>query len=169
MSTPPGEEPQLLEVGRVGKAHGLRGDVVVRLTSDRTERVAPGSELQTAERTLVVNASRPHQKGFIVTFEGVDSREGAEALRGQLLYATPLDDPDTLWVHELIGARVQEVDGTARGVVDAVQENPASDLLVTDDGALIPLTFVVDASDGLVVVDVPAGLFEDLDEAADRP
>jgi 16S rRNA processing protein RimM len=74
-------------------------------------------------------------------------------------------DPDDLWVHELVGAAVVEADGTERGVVEAVQDNPASDLLVLDSGALVPLRFVTGRDpEGRVVVEVPAGLFELLDE-----
>ena len=152
-----------LDVGSIGKAHGLRGDVQVRLTTDRTERLDPGSELHTDDRTLVVGSSRPHQNGWLVRFEGVDDRNAAEALRGAVLRADAIEDPDTLWVHELIGARIVEADGTDRGVVESVQANPASDLLVLENGALVPLTFVVDFVDGVVTIDAPAGLF-DLDD-----
>lgn len=159
-STTPADGPTLLEVGFVGKAHGLRGDVHVRLTTDRTERVAPGSVLHTADGLLTVVASRPHQHGHLVSFEGVGTREEAEALRGLALLAEPIDDPDTLWVHELIGACLVELDGTERGTVESVQQNPASDLLVTDGGALVPLTFVVELRDDVVVIDPPPGLFD---------
>lgn len=152
-----------LDVGSIGKAHGLRGDVQVRLTTDRTERLDPGSELHTDDRTLVVGSSRPHQNGWLVRFEGVDDRDAAEALRGVVLRADPIEDPDTLWIHELIGARIVEADGTDRGVVETVQANPASDLLVLESGALVPLTFVTDFADGVVTVEAPAGLF-DLDD-----
>ena len=151
----------MLEVGRVKKAHGLRGEVIVSLITDRVERVAPGALLVSGGRTLEVEASRPHQKHFIVSFVGVLSREDAEALQGTTLQAEPLDDPDELWVHELIGAPVQHVDGSAVGVVDAVQANPASDLLVLDGGALVPVLFVVERrDDGTVVIDPPEGLLD---------
>ena len=151
----------MLEVGRVKKAHGLRGEVIVSLITDRFERVAPGALLVSGDRTLEVETSRPHQKHFIVSFVGVLSREDAEALQGSTLHAEPLDDPDELWVHELIGAPVQLVDGAAVGVVDAVQANPASDLLVLDSGALVPVLFVVERrDDGTVVIDPPAGLLD---------
>ena len=149
-----------LEVGSVGKAHGLRGEVQVRLTTDRTERVDPGSVLHSDDQTLVVAASRPHQNGWLVRFEGVDDRNAAEALRGVVLRADPIDDPDTLWIHELIGARIVQTDGTDRGVVASVQANPASDLLVTETGALVPLTFVVELVDGVITIDPPEGLFD---------
>src|SRR5829696_9987909 len=82
-----------LEVGRVGKAHGLRGEVAVTLTTDRVERVAPGAVLWAGERRLEVRASRPHQGRWLVDFDGVVDRSGAEALQGVVLTAEALDDP----------------------------------------------------------------------------
>jgi 16S rRNA processing protein RimM len=77
-----------------------------------------------------------------------------------VLTAEPLDDPAVLWVHELVGAEVVAPDGTRLGVVAAVEANPASDLLVLDGGGLVPLTFLVSAEEGRVVVDPPAGLLD---------
>ncbi len=143
------------------KAHGLRGEVLVDLVSNRTERLSVGAELSTDRGVLTVSTSRPHQGRWLVVFDGVATREAAETWRGVVLRAAPIDDPDALWVHELIGSRVVEVDGTDRGLVTAVQDNPASDLLVLDSGALVPLTFVVGGLiDGVVTVEVPDGLFE---------
>jgi 16S rRNA processing protein RimM len=154
-------KPMRLEVGLVKRAHGLRGEVVVSLITDREERVARGSILMSGDRALEVEASRPHQKHFIVSFAGVLSREQAEALQGATLHAEPLDDPDELWVHDLIGAPVESVDGSSVGVIDAVQANPASDLLVLDGGALVPVLFVVERrDDGVVVIDPPEGLLD---------
>jgi len=157
-----GPERPMLEVGRITKAHGLRGEVVVHLVSDRTERLDPGTTLHSDRGPMTVQASRRHTDRWIVSFRGSDSRESAEALRGVLLSAEALaDDSEELWVHELIGARVVERDGTDRGVIESVQSNPASDLLVTSAGALIPVVFVVDGpADGLVTVEVPDGLFD---------
>ena len=156
-----GDPPELLEVGRITKAHGLRGEVVVFLSTDRVERLDPGSVLHTTRGELVVAASRAHQDRWIVQFEGVLSREAAEALRGTELLADAIDVPDALWVHELVGAEVVEVDGTARGRVAAVVANPADDLLELEDGALVPVGFVVERdAEGRIVVDVPEGLFD---------
>jgi 16S rRNA processing protein RimM len=154
-------EPTMLQVGRVGRPHGLRGEVLVTLVTDRVERVAPGSVLEADGRSLTVAASRPHQRGFIVSFEGVTDRGGAEALQGTTLHAPALNDPDEIWVHELIGARVVTVDGTAAGVVEAIEANPASDMLVLDNGSLVPAAFIVEQRDDkTVVIDPPEGLFE---------
>jgi 16S rRNA processing protein RimM len=164
----------LLEVGRVGKPHGLRGEVVVTLTTTEDERVAPGSRLVAGERPLVVVASRSHQGKWIVAFDGLTRREDADAIVGSVLRAEPLErDPeedDEWWVHEMVGAEVVEVDGTPRGTVEALQENPASDLLVLASGALVPLRFLVGRDpEGRLVVDVPAGLFELADEGGTPP
>lgn len=151
----------MLEVGRITKVHGLRGEVVVVLTSDRTERLDPGSTLDAEGRTLVVVSSRPHADRWLVRFDGVERREDAEPLRGLVLSGEPLEDPEVLWVHELIGCEVRSVDGTPRGRIESVQDNPAADLLVLDTGALVPVVFVTDGpTDGVVLVDVPDGLFE---------
>lgn len=149
-------------VGVVVKPHGLRGEVVVSLGTDRLERVAPGSELRTAEgRVLVIERSRPHQGRFVVRFAGVGTIEAADALRGTELLAPPLDVPGVLWVHELVGATVVDGSGAELGTVEAVQANPASDLLVLSTGALVPLRFVVEHRPGeQVVVDLPEGLLD---------
>ncbi len=152
----------MLQVAQVVKPHGLRGDVVVSLSTNRTERLAPGSVLSTEDgRPMRVVRSTPHGNRFIVTFEGLSGIDDAEGLRGTELFAPPLADPDELWVHELIGAEVVDADGTVLGTVESVQENPASDLLVLQDGGLIPLRFVVSNDPGVrVTVEVPDGLLD---------
>jgi 16S rRNA processing protein RimM len=150
-----------LEVGRLGRAHGLRGEISVTLTSDRSERLAPGSTLTTDDRELVVRAARPHQQRWLVSFDGIDDRTAAERLQGASLYAEALPtEGDELWVHELIGATVRDPAGTTLGVVEAIEANPASDLLVLDGERLVPLTFVVAHEPGVVTVDVPDGLWD---------
>jgi 16S rRNA processing protein RimM len=156
------DDAPLLLVGRIVKPHGLRGDVIVSLVTNRDERVAPGSVLRTAagHRYRVVHSSS-HQGRFIVTFDGVVGIDAAEELRDTELYAPPLTDPDALWVHDLIGSVVEDRDGTELGTVVSVEANPASDLLVLEGGALIPLHFVVGTVPGRrVTVDVPDGLFD---------
>jgi 16S rRNA processing protein RimM len=150
----------LLEVGRIVKPHGLKGEVIVRLVTDRVERLARGSTLQSSAGPLRVVLAKPHHLHWIVAFEGVTDRTAAERLHGVVLEAEPLDEPDTLWVHELIGSEVTDVHGAPLGSVVAVEANPASDLLVLDRGGLVPLRFVVTHAPGTVVVDVPLGLLE---------
>jgi 16S rRNA processing protein RimM len=161
-------KPGLLSVGYITKANGLKGDVVVFLTSNRTERVAVGSVLSTSKGDLTVDRSAPFQDRWRVHFLGVNDRNGAEALQGTELFAAPLEDPDALWVHEMIGANVELLDGTPVGVVREVESNPASDLLVLDSGRLVPLVFVVASEKGRLVIDPPLGLLDDDDAIAVR-
>jgi 16S rRNA processing protein RimM len=151
-----------LEVGRIGRAHGLRGDVFVTPVSNVPERFAVGSTLWVDERPYVITASRPNQHRFVVRFEGVDDRDGADALRGKIVEAEPLGEPPEgeLWVHELIGSEVRDRSGADFGRVVSVEANPAHDLLVLDGGALVPMVFVVSSGAGVVVIDPPEGLFD---------
>jgi 16S rRNA processing protein RimM len=152
-------------VGRILKAHGLAGEVVVALVTNRRERVEPGAVLHAGARALEVGRSRPFsatgEGRWIVTFRGVEGREAAEALRGAVLSAEPIEDPGVMWVHELIGAEVLDLAGKRYGIVDAVEANPASDLLVLHNGTLIPLTFVVRHKPGQITIDPPAGLADE--------
>ena len=155
----------LLEVGRITKPHGLRGEVIVHLVTDRTERVAAGSVLTGDDgRSFEVLASTPHQGNWIVAFAGIEDRTGAEAVRGTVLHAESLDDPDALWVHELIGSEAVDTAGHRLGTVAAIEANPASDLLVLDTGGLVPMRFLVDRVPGRVTVDPPHGLLEEVEE-----
>lgn len=153
---------RLLEVGRIGKPHGVRGALYITFTSDRPERRAPGATLiaqaTAGVRELVVETARPVSDRWVVTFEGVSSREAAEALVNAPLMAEPIEDPDALWVHDLISARIVDASGLHIGTCTAVVENPAHALLETDRGDLIPVPFVVSYSNGVIVVSLPPGL-----------
>jgi 16S rRNA processing protein RimM len=154
--------PVLLEVGRVGRAHGLRGEVHIVAVSNVAERFAAGSQLIVGDRAIVVKSARASGSGFVVQFADVDDRNAAEALRGKLVRAEALEtttDGD-VFVHEVIGSEVRDRTGTIIGRVDSVQANPAHDLLVLDSGALVPFVFVVDREPGVVVVDIPDGLLD---------
>ncbi len=156
-----GARPErLLEIGRIVRAHGLRGEVLVDLVTDRQERLDPDSVLWAPSGPLVVRASRSHQQRWLVTFDGVADRTAAERLAGTTLSAEPIDEPETLWVHELVGTELREADGTVRGRVVAVIDNPAHDILELDSGALVPVVFVRSCEDGVTVVDAPPGLFD---------
>jgi 16S rRNA processing protein RimM len=163
MTPGPGDR---LVVGRIGRAHGLRGEVAVTFSSNRPERTAPGAVLYAGERELVIDAARPHQGRMLVHFAGVEDRTAAEGLLGVELTADPLAgdadvlDDDELWVHEVVGAEVVDRAGAPVGRVTAVEANPAHDLLVLDGGALVPMVFVVEHRDGVLVIDPPDGLLD---------
>lgn len=153
-------EGDSLDVGRIVKAHGLKGHVIVDLWTDRTERLDVGSQLETDRGTLTVESASAHQERYIVRFDRIVTRDDADQWRGVVLRATRLNE-DELWIDQLFGARVVDQHGVDRGIVTDVEANPASDLLVLDSGSLVPLTFVVSVlAHERIEVDVPDGLFE---------
>jgi 16S rRNA processing protein RimM len=126
-----------------------------------------GSVLSSPSGPLSVVSSSPAPGGagsdrYIVSFAECRGREAAERLRGIELSAEALEQPGTLWVHELVGALVRDAGGAELGRVAAVEANPASDLLVLESGGLIPAHFVTghDAAAGTVDVDIPEGLLD---------
>lgn len=165
-------------VGRVGRAHGLRGELAVDVRTDSPgERLSAGVRLGTdpADRgPLTVEAVRAHSGRVLIRFEGVEGRDGAEALRGTLLLAdtetfAPIADPDEFYDHELIGLAVTDAGGAALGEVTDVLHGAGSDLIVVrchDGGrdALVPFVGAivpsVDVRAGRVVIDPPPGLLD---------
>jgi len=153
-----GGPPLVLEVGRILRAHGLKGEVVVRFTSDREERRAPGAVVAGPGGALTVARARPASGGdWVVKYAEIADRASAEAMHGAVLRAEAIWDPDELWVHELLGAVVVDRE---RGTVDEVHEGSVADLLVLDSGHLVPVTFVVGKEPGRILVDTPDGLFD---------
>ena len=181
-----------LVVGRIGKPHGIRGEVTVDVRTDEPERrFAPGSVLRAApprgaearSRELHVVRSRWHQSVLLVTFEELGDRNAAEAARGSVLHATvPADatpeDPDEFYDHQLVGLAVHDVDGTHLGEVTGLTHG-AQDLLQvrTPDGRDTLVPFVkalvpeVDVAGGRVVVADRPGLVSPLpdDDAEEAP
>jgi 16S rRNA processing protein RimM len=171
-------------VGRVVKAHGIRGEVVVEVLSDVPGRFDPGTQLRLGGVPTAVVTSRPHQGRLLVRFDGVADRAAAELLRGRSLEAEPGDtsDSDTYYVHELVGMVVLADDGRDLGEVSGHIELPVAagyDLLevTREDGTtwLLPAVDdyveVAEADDGtelLVVVAPPEGLI-DAPEGSDGP
>jgi 16S rRNA processing protein RimM len=166
---------ELVEVGRIVKPHGIRGEVVVEPLSDRPERFAPGEVVHAGRRRLVVVGSRPHQGRLLVAFEEVGDRTLAERLRGHTLRAAAsTDDLDVYLVSELVGVDVVDTDGRSLGTVKASVELPAAaayDLLEIErqDGTtwLLPaveeyvaIEVAGDAVVRIVVVEPPDGLIE---------
>ncbi|HJQ43026.1 MAG TPA: ribosome maturation factor RimM [Jatrophihabitantaceae bacterium] len=173
-SATPGRE--LVAVGRIGAARGIRGDVFVEpWTDDPDVRFAEGVQLQTdpADRgPLTVEASNAASGKLVIRFAGIGDRSAAEALRGvQLLVAASerpvLDDPDEYYVTDLIGLAVSTVEGTDLGSVQDVIDVAGADYLVLEvDGRerLVPFVAAivptVDLAAGHVMIDPPDGLFD---------
>jgi 16S rRNA processing protein RimM len=137
--------------------------LVTLTTNQGGARTEPGSVWYVGDRELVVEHARPQQTRFIVQFAGVVGRDAAEALRSLVVTADALGDAPEgeMWVHELIGAEVCDPTGTSLGRVVAVEANPAHDLLVLEDGGLVPMVFVVDRGPGRLVVELPPGLLDE--------
>jgi len=167
------DEDELIVVGRVGPANGVRGAVIVHPFTDvPDERFAEGSVLVTGAEPLTVESMRWHGKRLVVQFVGVADRAQAQHLRGLDLQVAassrrPLEDPDDFYDTDLIGLTAATVEGAALGPVRDVVHAPASDYLVVEvDGQerLVPFlaAFVptVDVAGGRVVIDAPEGLFD---------
>jgi 16S rRNA processing protein RimM len=174
----------LVTVGRIGRAHGIRGEVSVEVRTDSPDvRFTTGARLITVpERAgaLTVRQTRWHSGRLLVRFDGVADRAGAEALRGVLLL-TEVDaderpaDPDEYFDHQLLGLHAVTVDGGDVGDVTDVLHLPDQDLLVIGRGGtevLVPFVSAivpeVDLSAGRIVIDPPRGLLDptEADEAA---
>jgi 16S rRNA processing protein RimM len=170
-------------VGRIGRAHGLRGDVAVEVrTDDPGLRFSPGALLYVAAEssdgakdparpeTLVVVAARWHSGRLLLRFEGIVDRDAAERVRGLLLEVEqdPAELPltgDEFYDHQLVGLAAHLMTGELLGSVTDVLHVPGQDLLVvtTEDGeAMIPfvaeIVTEVDIVTGRLLVDPPEGL-----------
>lgn len=147
------------------RSHGLGGQVVVELWTNRPERMQVGARLCADGRVLSVASAAPTRAGgrwprWLVSFDGVTGRDAAERLRGAVLQAEPIHVDGALWVHELVGVPLYDEAGALAGEVEAVEANPASDLLVLRDGRVVPLTFVERDAGGRLTVSGPPGLLD---------
>lgn len=163
-------------VGRIGRPHGLRGEVTVQVSTDDPEsRFATGAVLGTdpiARGPLTVSAMRRSGPVLVIGFDGITDRDAAEGLRGTALTldsaTLPVpDDPDEFYDHQLIGLSVVDRSGTVLGEVVEVWHPPASPVLAVNrpDGSqeLVPFVSaivpVVDLDAGRLVVEPPDGMF----------
>jgi 16S rRNA processing protein RimM len=163
-------------VGRIGRPHGIRGEVTVETRTDEPdERFAPGALLSVdgPVTSLVVDRTHWHSGRLLVAFAGIGDRTAAESLRGLLLHVerdeaeTPID-PDEYYDSTLTGCSVELADGTVVGIVDEVVHLPSQDLLVVraDDDREVMVPFVsaivpfVDVVQRRIVIDPPVGLLD---------
>ena len=139
-----------LNVGRVGKAHGILGEATIEVRTDLAqERFAIGAVLDTdTHGQLIVSTARVNNGILLLGFEGVSDRNSVEALRNELLYAdvdinAPAEDEDDFHVLQLIGCQAHLVDGDLFGEVSDVLNLPGQDVLVIKvDGAEVLIPFV---------------------------
>jgi 16S rRNA processing protein RimM len=162
-------------VARIGKAHGLRGEVTVQvLSASPGDRFVPGASFMTEPATagpLVLRSARDHNGVLLLGFEHTEDRTGAEALRGIRLLGDVLEDDgdeDSWYERDLVGLKAVTVSGQEVGEVTALESRPTQDLLVLrlSDGreALVPFVAEivpeVDLEGGRIVLDPPAGLLD---------
>ncbi|GAB3260573.1 ribosome maturation factor RimM [Arthrobacter pigmenti] len=167
-----------VQVARIGKPHGIRGEVTVQLMTDEPEsRFVEGATFDVEPAglgPLTVSKSRWNKDILLLGFEEIRDRNAAERLRGsKLLLETEdaEDDEDAWYEHELVGLKVR-VPGPAGyddvGTVAALQVLPAQDLLVvkTAEGEEVLVPFVsqlvpeINTDEGFILIDPPEGLFE---------
>ena len=150
------EEPTVA-IGRIGRAHGVRGELSVVVLSEVRERFEPGATVLLEDgRTLTIDASRPYRDRLLVRFRGVADRTAAEALQGSLLVAPRSSSPPlpegSWWDHDIEGCEVTTQEGRALGTVADVIHTRANDIWsvldATGSETLIPVL-----KDAIVSVD----------------
>lgn len=173
-----------LVIGRVAKAHGVTGEIVVDVrTDDPAGRFTPGATLRGrkqrggAEQSYVIETVREHAGRLLVRLTGVADRNAADDLRGTLFLVEsgdlpPIEDPDEFYDHQLEGLTARTVDGSTIGTVSEVLHTAAGELLSirTPEGGEVLVPFVsaivtaVSLAEGTVDIDPPDGLLniEDL-------
>ncbi|PAZ17830.1 ribosome maturation factor RimM [Streptomyces sp. SA15] len=176
-----------LVVARVGRAHGIKGEVNVEVRTDEPElRLAPGAVLLTDPAStgpLTIETGRVHSGRLLLRFEGVRDRNAAEALRNTLLIAEvdPEELPeeeDEYYDHQLMDLDVVTKDGVEVGRITEISHLPSQDLFIVErpDGSEVMIPFVqeivteIDLEEQRAVIDPPPGLIDDQaarDEVAD--
>ncbi|MFF2730944.1 ribosome maturation factor RimM [Streptomyces sp. NPDC058008] len=167
-----------LVVARIGRAHGIKGEVTVEVRTDEPElRLGPGAVLATEPAhvgPLAIETGRVHSGRLLLRFEGVRDRTAAEALRNTLLIAEvdPAElpeDPDEFYDHQLMDLDVVLADGTEIGRITEISHLPSQDLFIVErpDGSEVMIPFVeeivtgIDLDEQRVVITPPPGLIDD--------
>ncbi|WKD59055.1 ribosome maturation factor RimM [Corynebacterium caspium] len=166
------QKPEL-QIGRVVKSHGIRGEVVIELSTDSPEeRFVPGSTLKGKqsgrELELTIETMRPHQGRLLVKFKEIPDRNGADSLRGMRFFAAPLEDPDDgYYDYQLIGLKALK-DGEVVGEVTGTTDMPNRLLLeiTLENGheALVPfveeIVPEINLEEGYLTLTPPEGLLD---------
>lgn len=171
MTGQPVEDVPFVAVGRITRAHGIRGEVAVLPLSQVESRFEPGSKLvlEGLDRTLTVTESKPHRHGLLLRFDEIPDRDQAEALHGRYLFVPASEVPrlpeGEFWPHQLLGCEIVTEGGRSLGSIREIVRTPANDVWVAEgaDGeALVPalkdVVAKVDIDARRVVVREIAGL-----------
>ena len=160
-----------IRLGRIGRPHGVRGEVTVVPETDDRSRFAPGSRLvSTAGTEFVVADSHPYRdRGLVVAFVGVADRNTAETLRGTVLWGDAADrrslEPGEFWADQLTGLVAVAPDGSVLGKVSGIDFGVGQDrlIVVTPEGSTVLVPFVSalvgEPTDGTIEIQDPGGLF----------
>lgn len=167
-----------LVVARIGRAHGIKGEVTVEVRTDEPElRLGPGAVLATEPAStgpLTIETGRVHSGRLLLRFEGVRDRTAAEALRNTLLIAEvdPAElpeDPEEFYDHQLMDLDVVLADGTEIGRITEITHLPSQDLFIVErpDGTEVMIPFVeeivaeIDLEEQRAVITPPPGLIDE--------
>ncbi|MGW7436691.1 ribosome maturation factor RimM [Streptomyces sp. NPDC054849] len=173
-----------LVVARIGRAHGIKGEVTVEVRTDEPElRLSPGAVLQTEPASagpLTIETGRVHSGRLLLRFAGVKDRTGAEALRNILLIAEvdPAElpeEPDEYYDHQLMDLDVVLADGTEIGRITEISHLPSQDLFIVErpDGSEVMIPFVeeivaeIDLEEQRCVITPPPGLIDEREAIID--
>lgn len=173
-----------LVVARIGRAHGIKGEVTVEVRTDEPElRLSPGAVLQTEPASagpLTIETGRVHSGRLMLRFAGVKDRTGAEALRNILLIAEvdPAElpeEPDEYYDHQLMDLDVVLEDGTEIGRITEISHLPSQDLFIVErpDGSEVMIPFVeeivaeIDLEEQRCVITPPPGLIDEREAVID--
>jgi 16S rRNA processing protein RimM len=174
-----------LVVARIGRAHGIKGEVTVEVRTDEPElRLGPGAVLATDPASvgpLTIETGRVHSGRLLLRFEGVRDRTAAEALRNTLLIADVdpeelPEDPEEFYDHQLMDLDVVLADGTKIGRITDISHLPSQDLFIVErpDGSEVMIPFVeeivteIDLEKQRAVINPPPGLIDDGEAAVDE-
>ena len=160
---------QRLAIGRVARAHGLRGRVLIAPYNAGSEGLCQARRIWLGEREFEVDRAQRVTQGYLIALRGVGDRDQADALRGEEVRVDraelPALEAGEMYAIDLIGYQVSDPQGTVRGVVEDLEEAGPQDLLRLDGGTLVPLALVTEVQPKArrIVIDAPEGLF-DLEE-----
>ncbi|MFJ4857644.1 MULTISPECIES: ribosome maturation factor RimM [unclassified Streptomyces] len=167
-----------LVVARIGRAHGIKGEVTVEVRTDEPElRLGPGAVLATEPAStgpLTIETGRVHSGRLLLRFEGVRDRTAAEALRNTLLISEVdpdelPEDPEEFYDHQLMDLDVVLADGTEIGRITEITHLPSQDLFIVErpDGTEVMIPFVeeivseIDLEEQRAVITPPPGLIDE--------
>lgn len=165
----PSSLPPQIAVGRVARAHGIRGRVLVvpynaeSVGLEKVSRIWLVSKDGAQKEYGVARAERVNL-GYLFALQGIDDRDVAEGLRGTEVLIErgelPVLTDDEMYAADLVGLLMVDAQGVERGVIEGVEVAGPNDLLRLADGKLVPFAFVREVLPGRVLVDAPEGLFD---------